>query len=230
MTRTVDLRQLRTQAKELRRALARRDPEALARLAARQPAPADPPTLRDAQLVIAREQGHASWHDLVHAVGTRVVAERDLHRWFAVELNNETWDDLERLDGDPPPAAEGEHLLYGAYAAAYHWLEAGPVIHHARAERCSPGSRWRWAGPSSRWRTPGAARSCSRRRGRRRPTPTRRSPPRPWPGRSPRPALRRRGRRSTRPGGGPRRWPTRRTGRSWRASSQEGRGSGLTGR
>jgi len=133
MTRTVDLRQLRTQAKELRRALARRDHSALARLAARHPAPADPPTLRDAQLVIAREQGHASWHDLVHAVGTRVVAERDLHRWFAVELNNETWDDLERLDGEPP-AAEGEHLLYGAYAAAYHWLEAGTVIHHARAE------------------------------------------------------------------------------------------------
>jgi hypothetical protein len=133
MTRTVDLRQLRTQAKELRRALARRDPAALARLTAQHPAPADPPTLRDAQLVIAREQGHASWHDLVHAVGTRVVAERDLHRWFAVELDNETWDDLERLDGDLPPA-EGEHLLYGAYAAAYHWLEGGTVIHHARAE------------------------------------------------------------------------------------------------
>jgi hypothetical protein len=53
MTRTVDLRQLRTQAKELRRALARRDPAALARLAAWHPAPADAPTLRDAQLVIA---------------------------------------------------------------------------------------------------------------------------------------------------------------------------------
>jgi hypothetical protein len=133
MTRTVDLRQLRTQAKELRRALARRDPAALVLLTAQHPAPTDPPTLRDAQLVIAREQGHASWHDLVHAVGTRVVVERDLHRWFAVELNNETWDDLERLDGDAP-STEGEHLLYGAYAAAYHLVEAGTMIHHARAE------------------------------------------------------------------------------------------------
>ena len=130
MTRTVDLRQLRAQAKDQRRALTRGAPDAMARLRAHHPAPPPAPTLRDAQLVIAREQGHDSWHELVHAVGSRLVAERDLHRWFAVELNNETWDDLENLDAD----TDRDHLLYSAYAAAYHWMEAGTAINRARAE------------------------------------------------------------------------------------------------
>jgi hypothetical protein len=58
------------------------------------------------------------------------MAERDLHRRLAVELNNETWDGLEQLDGGADP----DRLLYGAYAAAYHWMLAGTAIHRARAE------------------------------------------------------------------------------------------------
>jgi hypothetical protein len=58
------------------------------------------------------------------------VTEPDLHRRLAVELNNGTWDELERLDAD----TDRERLLYGAYAAAYHWGRAGTTIHRARAE------------------------------------------------------------------------------------------------
>ena len=105
-----DLGQLRTRAKELRRAVSRRVPDALARVAASHPGyaerPVDPArfTLRDAQATIAHESGFGSWHDLVHEVGTRRVEERDLHRWFGVELNNDTWDLLDTAgEGRRPP-------------------------------------------------------------------------------------------------------------------------------
>jgi ankyrin repeat protein len=57
----VDLDQLRKQAKELVRAARAGEPEALARLGGREP------ILARAQLVIAREQGYASWPRLVAA-------------------------------------------------------------------------------------------------------------------------------------------------------------------
>jgi ankyrin repeat protein len=57
----VDLEQLRKQAKELVRAARAGEPEALARLGAREP------ILARAQLAIAREQGYSSWPKLVAA-------------------------------------------------------------------------------------------------------------------------------------------------------------------
>jgi hypothetical protein len=131
-----DLGQLRTRAKELRRAVARALPDALARVAAAHPdRPVEPArfTLRDAQLTIALESGFDSWHDLVHEVGTKRVEERDLHRWFGVELNNDTWDLLEQI-GPDSPTADQERMLYGAIASTYHWMEAGTTANHARGE------------------------------------------------------------------------------------------------
>ena len=134
-----DLGQLRTRAKELRRAVSREVPDAVARVTASHPGfaerPPDPArfTLRDAQLTIAREAGFDSWHDLVHEVGTKRVEERDLHRWFGIELNNDTWDLLDQsVDGLPP--ADQERMLYGAIASTYHWMEAGTTANHARGE------------------------------------------------------------------------------------------------
>jgi hypothetical protein len=131
-----DLAQLRHQAKDLRKAVIGGNPAALARAAAaRDGHVVDRAafTLRDAQLVVAREYGYAGWHALVSAVGNRQVAERDLHRWFAVELNNEAWDLIDEITPESP-RADRERLLYGAYAAACHWLEAGNEANQARAE------------------------------------------------------------------------------------------------
>lgn len=58
---------------------------------------------------------------------------QQLHRFFGVELNNATWDLLERVDGSSP-VEEREQLLYGAYAACSHWLEVGNAANHARGE------------------------------------------------------------------------------------------------
>lgn len=59
---------LRKQAKKLARQFAAGDPEALARVHAQLPVPALPLSLRDAQLVLAREYGFAGWQDLRTAV------------------------------------------------------------------------------------------------------------------------------------------------------------------
>jgi hypothetical protein len=130
-----DADQLRTQAKELRRAAAGGNPSALARvrevLAAVGP---DQLTLRDAQLVIAREYGFEGWHELVSKVGTRDVNERELHRWFGVELNNATWDMVDNVLGPDSPAGDKDQALYGAYAAAYHWTQVGTVANQCRGE------------------------------------------------------------------------------------------------
>jgi hypothetical protein len=55
--------------------------------------------------------------------------DRDLHRFFAVELNNTLWD---LLDDYPP--RDPERTLYQAYAACFHWLHAGTVANHGRGE------------------------------------------------------------------------------------------------
>src|SRR5262249_49766206 len=111
------------------------NPGALAR--ARQVKPdADPSrfTLRDAQFVLAREYGFDGWHELATTVGTGNVSQRDLHRWFGVELNNGTWDLIEQAVTPDSPPEDGEQVLYGAYAATYHWIQVGTAANHARGE------------------------------------------------------------------------------------------------
>jgi hypothetical protein len=59
---------IRKQAKKLVRQFAAGDPDALARVHAQLPAPILPLSLRDAQLVLAREYGFAGWQELRAAV------------------------------------------------------------------------------------------------------------------------------------------------------------------
>jgi hypothetical protein len=59
---------IRKQAKKLARQFAAAEADALARVHAQLPAPATPLSLRDAQLVLAREYGFAGWQDLRAAV------------------------------------------------------------------------------------------------------------------------------------------------------------------
>jgi hypothetical protein len=128
-----NISQLKRQAKDLKEAVRSGDPDALRRASV--DAPADRYALRQAQAVVAGEHGFDSWHDLLEEAGERMVDERELHRWFGVHLNNATWAALDKgdVDAGSPPIAQ-ERLLYGAYASAYHWLEAGTPIHQARAE------------------------------------------------------------------------------------------------
>ena len=129
-----DLGQLRAQAKELRRAYAGGNPAAMARVKEVRPeAPAEIP-LREAQLVIAREHGFDGWRDLAAAVVAQQTGGRDLNRWFGVELNNGTWDLIDGGLSEQSPQAEREQALYAAYAATYHWMQAGTVANHGRGE------------------------------------------------------------------------------------------------
>jgi hypothetical protein len=130
------LSQLRARAKDLRKAVGKLRPDALERVRRHHPSydgNAAGFTLRDAQLTIAREYGLASWPELMEKVATELVEGRELHRYFGVELNNETWDLLDEID-ETSPLADQERLLYGAYAACLHWLEAGNEANHARGE------------------------------------------------------------------------------------------------
>jgi hypothetical protein len=135
-----DLRQLRTRAKDLRRGVHRGVPADVALLAAHHPQgaalAAQPPqvTLRDAQLALARSLGFEGWHALVQSAGRLRVEERDMHRWFGVEFNNEVWDLLDAGVGPDSPQADRDLVLYGAYAAARHWAECGGPAQQARAE------------------------------------------------------------------------------------------------
>ena len=127
------LSQLRAQAKDLRKAVTKGRPDAIERVRAQHPNYTDGFTLRDAQLTIAREYGLASWPELMAKVATEQVEGRELHRYIGVELNNETWDLLEQID-ETSPLLDQERVLYGAYAACLHWLEAGNEANHARGE------------------------------------------------------------------------------------------------
>jgi hypothetical protein len=128
-----NLADLRTAAKDLRLAVRADKPGARERARLVGPAAATAFSIRDAQLVIAREHGFARWQDVVAAFGNRQPRERDLHRWFAIELNNDLGDLLFDLRPDTA-RAEQDRALYQAYAACYHWLEAGTPANHARAE------------------------------------------------------------------------------------------------
>lgn len=138
-----DLRQLATQAKDLRRAVRKGSPDDVAAFAAHHPRGAaltatpqarEAVTLRDAQLALARRHGFEGWQALVQNAGRARVEERDMHRWFGVELNNELWTLLD--DGISPgsPLEDREHVLYTAYASARHWRECGTAANAARAE------------------------------------------------------------------------------------------------
>ncbi len=138
MSRTLpanaDLDQLRAQAKELRRAAAGGNPGTLARVRAVIPGADTDLTLRDAQLVVAREYGHSGWRELGAAVVAQQSGGKDLHRWFGVELNNSTWDALDGGLSELSPAAERDQCLYAAYASTYHWMQIGTVTNRGRGE------------------------------------------------------------------------------------------------
>jgi hypothetical protein len=54
-----------------------------------------------------------------------------LHRWFAIECNNGCWD----LISQPQRTKdEGRLMLQLAYAAGYHWSQAGTALNGARAD------------------------------------------------------------------------------------------------
>ena len=129
-----DLGQLRAQAKELRRAFNGGSPVAVARITAVHPGATGEIPLRDAQLVIAREHGQVGWRELVAAVIAQQTGGRDLHRWFGVELNNDTWDALGGGLSEHSPRREQEEALYAVYASTYHWMQAGTVANHGRGE------------------------------------------------------------------------------------------------
>jgi hypothetical protein len=129
-----DLGQLRAQAKELRRAYVGGNPAAASRVKAVRPETGAEISLRDAQLVVAREHGFDGWRELTASVIAQQSGGRDLHRWFGVELNNGTWDVLDGGLSEDSPLAEREQALYAAYASTYHWMQAGTVANHGRGE------------------------------------------------------------------------------------------------
>lgn len=59
--------------------------------------------------------------------------DRDLHRRLGATLNNSLWDQLDAYTPEEP-LADPERTLYQAYAACFHWLQAGTVAHHGRGE------------------------------------------------------------------------------------------------
>lgn len=136
---TPNLSQLRGQARDLQKAVRAGDREASRRVSASHPSPpkSDPASfsLRDAQLTLAREYGFQGWNDLTRTVGEAMVEERDLHRWFGVQLNNGMWDVIDDPKAGPGLDAETkEELLYSAYASAYHWRQVGNAAQRARGE------------------------------------------------------------------------------------------------
>ena len=138
----MNLEQLRKQAKELVRAARAGDAAALARLGDL------PPRLASAQLVLAREHGHASWPALVHALEASVetfVAAATSGRcerarrllaadasiaadpWARLVLGR-GWDGDPRAPGGPngwAPLLYVAHSCFASVALARELLEAG---------------------------------------------------------------------------------------------------------
>src|SRR5882724_10105942 len=86
---------IRKQAKKLVRQIAGGDPDALARVHAQLPAPILLLSLRDAQLVLAREYGFAGWQDLRAAI---LRLEGKGLEWAATEAERAIHDNqVERL-------------------------------------------------------------------------------------------------------------------------------------
>jgi hypothetical protein len=108
---------IRKQAKKLVRQFAAGDPDVLARVYARLPTPILPLTLRDAQLVLAREYGFAGWQDLRAAV---IRLEGNGLEWAAAEaeraIHGNNVERLAQLIGEYPALLSwrgdsGESLL-----------------------------------------------------------------------------------------------------------------------
>jgi tetratricopeptide (TPR) repeat protein len=55
----------------------------------------------------------------------------EAHGHFAVALNGETWELLEKPDRSKQ---EDERMIYAAHASCYHWLQAGTGVNHQRGE------------------------------------------------------------------------------------------------
>jgi hypothetical protein len=86
---------IRKQAKKLARQVAANNPDAVARIHAQLPAPILPLSLRDAQLVLAREYGFGGWQDLRAAV---LRQEGKGLEWAAAEAERAIHDNsVERL-------------------------------------------------------------------------------------------------------------------------------------
>lgn len=130
-----NISRLKRRAKALKKAVESGDPDALSRIDAFGVDPGPPFPLRAAQYVMAREHGYAGWSELISDVGDRMVDERDIHRWFGVELNNKGWQVIDRAeDMSGWPKHRVEEVLYRAYASTYHWMQVGMPLNHGRGE------------------------------------------------------------------------------------------------
>ena len=57
--------------------------------------------------------------------------EAEAHRFFANQLNGQTWDLLDKTERTKE---EDELMVYAAHASCRHWLEAGTGVNHQRGE------------------------------------------------------------------------------------------------
>lgn len=56
---------------------------------------------------------------------------KDLHKKFAIDLFNETWDLVEQAEKDPLTI---DRMIHAAHASRYHWEIAGGPVNIARGE------------------------------------------------------------------------------------------------
>jgi hypothetical protein len=54
-----------------------------------------------------------------------------VHRWFAVEFNNQAWDLVEKANRT---ADETQQMIHLAHASVLHWQHAGSALHRQRGE------------------------------------------------------------------------------------------------
>jgi tetratricopeptide (TPR) repeat protein len=57
--------------------------------------------------------------------------EAEAQRHFAVKLNNQVWELLEKPNRS---REEDEVMVLAAHASCYHWLQVGTAVHHQRGE------------------------------------------------------------------------------------------------
>lgn len=140
-----DLRQLRIQAKELKRAVAQADAAAIDRVSKSHPRFAGLPavmeggglTLRDAQVTIAREHGFESWRDLLAEFGGD-----DVDRWREGHYENALGRAFKEAQALHHSDTTVDHLLLAVLAPAVptiaqEVLETLGFTHAAMAEQTS---------------------------------------------------------------------------------------------
>ncbi|HPQ42102.1 MAG TPA: hypothetical protein PLV45_17160 [bacterium] len=59
------------------------------------------------------------------------VTKDQAHQYFAVALNNRTWELLGRKDRTP---AENEEMIHAAHGSCWHWMQIGTPVNHQRGE------------------------------------------------------------------------------------------------